>query len=139
MSNYKPEGAPDILPCFFVASPEDSIAFYTKAFGFKAIGTPHVVDGKIMHQEMSYLSLKVALTKEGIMGMTGKTPKNSKTECPMVLYLYCHDVESHHRNAKSLGARILKEPEDAFWGDRMYDVEDLDGYRWTFATKILSK
>ncbi len=138
-NKYKPLGAPDILPCLFVSSPEKAIEFYTKAFGFIQIGIPHIEDGKILHAEMSYLSLKIAVTREGIAGMTGKTPKNSKTECPMVLYLYCHDVESHFQNAKNLGAKILKQLEDTFWGDRMYDVEDLDGYRWTFASKITSE
>jgi len=34
------------------------------------------------------------------------------------------------------GAAIQSEPEDMFWGDRMYTCADLEGHLWFFATHV---
>lgn len=48
------------------------------------------------------------------------------------LYVYVDDVERHCANARAKGAVIVMEPEDMFWGDRVYGVKDLEGHMWTF-------
>ena len=40
------------------------------------------------------------------------------------------------QKAKASGAKLISEPEDMFWGDRMAQMEDLEGYLWVFATKV---
>ena len=46
------------------------------------------------------------------------------------------DVDAHFAHAKDHGARIVQEPEDHFYGERQYTVEDLVGRQWTFSQSI---
>ncbi|MCH6561146.1 MAG: hypothetical protein IH800_01840 [Myxococcales bacterium] len=34
---------------------------------------------------------------------------------------------------KGVGAKIMSEPRDMFWGDRMYYALDREGHHWNFA------
>jgi uncharacterized glyoxalase superfamily protein PhnB len=45
-------------------------------------------------------------------------------------------LDEHCERARAAGATISAEPEDQFYGDRTYRAVDLEGHRWTFATKV---
>jgi uncharacterized glyoxalase superfamily protein PhnB len=45
-------------------------------------------------------------------------------------------VHAHYERAKAAGANVLKEPHEPDYGDRRYDVEDLEGHSWFFATQL---
>jgi uncharacterized glyoxalase superfamily protein PhnB len=49
------------------------------------------------------------------------------------MYLYVDDVDAHHAAARAAGADASA-PDHAPWGDRVYNVRDLQGHPWTFAT-----
>jgi uncharacterized glyoxalase superfamily protein PhnB len=42
-------------------------------------------------------------------------------------------VDRHFQRAKAAGAVILSEPEDGFWGGRIYRAADLEGHHWEFS------
>ena len=46
------------------------------------------------------------------------------------------DADSHHEQAASQGARILRPPADYPYGERQYTAEDLGGHVWTFSESI---
>jgi uncharacterized glyoxalase superfamily protein PhnB len=46
------------------------------------------------------------------------------------------DVDAHFEHAKARGARIEREPEDQPYGQREYEVLDLEDHRWWFATPL---
>jgi uncharacterized glyoxalase superfamily protein PhnB len=46
------------------------------------------------------------------------------------------DVDAHHRRAREHGARITAEPQDFPYGERQYNVDDIDGHHWTFSQTI---
>ena len=46
------------------------------------------------------------------------------------------DVDAHCERARAAGATILMEPEDQFYGDRLYRCADLEGHHWTFAVHV---
>jgi uncharacterized glyoxalase superfamily protein PhnB len=50
------------------------------------------------------------------------------------LYLYVDDVDAHHATACAQGAPVAAPPAAAPWGDRVYNVRDLQGHPWTFAS-----
>ena len=50
----------------------------------------------------------------------------------MLLSVYVADVDAHFRQAVECGATICAEPQDKFFGDRVYECLDLDGHRWSF-------
>ena len=52
------------------------------------------------------------------------------------LFIYVDDVDTHYQHAKASGATILMEPDEMFWGDRIYAVADLEDHQWTFAQHV---
>jgi len=46
------------------------------------------------------------------------------------------DVDAHCERARAAGARIIGEPSDQFYGDRVYQALDLEGHRWSFAQTV---
>ena len=65
-----------------------------------------------------------------------RSPVTSGAAVPVGFYVYCPDVDAMLARARAADARILDEPEDMFWGDRVGRVADPDGYEWSFATKV---
>lgn len=83
---------------------------------------------------------EVRLADDGIvmMGWPGpdyRNPKSSGSATSMT-YVYVDDADAHCEQARSAGATITTEPEDAFYGDRRYSAEDPEGHQWTFATHV---
>jgi uncharacterized glyoxalase superfamily protein PhnB len=46
------------------------------------------------------------------------------------------DVDEHCARARAAGATIAAEPEDQFYGDRVYQAVDLEGHVWTFSSHV---
>ena len=42
------------------------------------------------------------------------------------------DIDAHYARAKAEGASITLPIEDAFWGYRRYEADDLEGHHWQF-------
>ena len=49
-----------------------------------------------------------------------------------LVHVYIDDVDAHYEHAKAAGAEIEREPADQPYGDRRYDVLDLEGQLWSF-------
>jgi len=121
---------PTIISCLTAIDPKKTVAFYEKAFGFKCTnpGEDWVT--------MSYKDVMIMFGKEGDYGQTTKAPKTSGVESPINLYIYVDNVDDFYKNAIKNGAKSSMEPQNTDWGDRMCTVEDIDGYKWSFAQKI---
>jgi uncharacterized glyoxalase superfamily protein PhnB len=70
----------------------------------------------------------VVVTEDGTGG-TGARDRHS----PMVRV---ENVDNHCEQARSRGARILREPADYPYGERQYTVADVAGHVWTFTQSI---
>lgn len=124
------------FPYLTVIDCENSIDFYTNAFGFKLTDSAIDESSKIQHAEMEFLNNKIMFCCEGAYGTTAKAPKTYNIEASLNLYMYCENVDDLFLQAKANNAKILKEPEVAFWGDRWCEIEDINGYKWSFAKRI---
>jgi uncharacterized glyoxalase superfamily protein PhnB len=49
------------------------------------------------------------------------------------LKVYVDDIDRHFAQAKAAGATIISEPEDGFWGGRIYRARDPEGHHWEFS------
>jgi PhnB protein len=133
----RPAGMSWLIPALPVKDVLKAAKFYEKAFGFETGMTVPDFDGKIIHAELKYQgSTVVMLGLEGAFGGTCKSPASSQAKCPIGLYVYCYDVDALYRRAKQAGAEVTAEPTNMFWGDRVTRLNDLDGYRWMFATNV---
>ena len=54
----------------------------------------------------------------------------------MNIVVYVNDVDALVKQAEAAGAKILRPPENQFYGDRMASLEDPFGHSWSFATHI---
>jgi uncharacterized glyoxalase superfamily protein PhnB len=54
------------------------------------------------------------------------------------VYVFVDDVDAHCERARSAGAKVLIEPADQAWGDRMYCATDPEGQFWMFARRLAS-
>lgn len=131
----KQEGYSWICPALTVRDPGKAQAFYEKAFGFTPGQSVPGPDGKIMHAEVRYKDMTIMLGPEG-MGQPCRTPATTKVEAPMALYVYVEDVDALCARAKQTEATVRMEPNDAFWGDRVCQLVDPDGYVWWFGTNV---
>ena len=134
MLQNPPEGFPRICPYLFYDDINAALNWLEKAFGLETVFSIPDPQGAIMHAEMKLY--------DGII-MMGPTSDEQNCKSPkslgaihQSLYIYVDDVDAHYNQAKAANAKILMEPSDQFWGDRMYAVFDLEGQQWTFAQHV---
>jgi uncharacterized glyoxalase superfamily protein PhnB len=132
----KPANMPWVIPYLTVRDPAATLMFYEKAFGFCPEPCMKGPDGKIMHAEMRFRDGVIMFGPEGAPGQDDRTPASTGVPSPVSLYIYCEDVDAFAQRARSAGARLICEPTDMFWGDRICTIVDPDGHRWTFATNV---
>ena len=127
-----PENMPRITPSIFYDDPATALDWLAKTFGFETRMSIPGPDGGIMHAEMQVADGVIMV---GPTSATDewKSPKSLSGSVTQSLYVYVDDLDAHCARARGAGAKILAEPEDMFWGDRTYVVEDVEGHRWTFA------
>lgn len=127
-----PEDMPRITPYLLYEDLTEAISWLTSAFGFEERMRINAPDGRANHVE---LTLADGLVMAGEPGGDYQNPKHSGHVTHQV-YVYVDDVDAHCAQAKDAGASILAEPEDTFYGDRRYGVEDCEGHLWYFATHV---
>lgn len=137
-TSYYPPNTPVLTPYLTVQDAEKSIAFYQGAFGFETREVVRNEKNHIMHVEMTLNGQLIIMfcpetTLCEDMGMDMKSPKTTGTKMPLTLYIYHPDVDAIAAKAREHGAVIQIEPADMFWGDRMTQLVDPDGYVWSFA------
>jgi PhnB protein len=132
MPQNPPEGYPRVMPYLFYEDAAGALDFLTSAFGFTEKVRMAGEDGQVNHAE---IELDGGVVMFGVPGEGYKNPKKLGGKTQNV-YVYVDDVDAHFARAKSSGATILRDPEDQFYGDRSYGVEDPEGHEWYFATHV---
>lgn len=119
-----------IVPYLTYADAPAAIEWLCRVFGFEEVRRMEVGDGRIGHAALRFQGEQVMLASSFEEAGT-KSPR----ELPALhqqITVYLDDVDAHFAHVQAQGAEILSEPEDQFWGDRTYWVQDLEGHRWTF-------
>jgi PhnB protein len=132
MVDNPPAGFPRITPYLLYADVDAALDFVVKAFGFEETVRMPGADGTTMHAE--------ARLGEGVvmMGSPGPEYRNPAAlgGSTQLVYVYVDDVDAHCAAARAAGATITREPEDQFYGDRTYGVEDPEGHHWSFSQHV---
>jgi len=126
-----------IIPQLPYLDQRAAVEFLERAFGFRELVSARVIDAKgaIVHTAVEFGGAEVMIGGHG--GHDALSPK-SLGRISMLLSVYVDDVEAHCARARAAGARIVAELEDKFWGDRVYEVLDLEGHRWRFHEHLRS-
>jgi len=123
-----------IIPYLTYADAPTAIEWLCRVFGFERVEAMSVPDGRIGHASLSLLGERVMLAS--VFEEVGNCSPQDLDALPAQISVYIDDVEAHFRQAKAAGATIVQEPEDQFWGARMYRCVDLEGHRWSFLQQM---
>lgn len=134
MNQCRPPQMPWVSPYIIVANADQALDFYQKAFGFELLKKVPGPDGTTSHAEMRYQDQIIMLGKQGAHDDKVVSPKTSGQASPVLLYVYCKDVDVLFDQATTAGATVEMALNDAHWGDRMCSLRDPDGHSWCFAT-----
>ena len=132
MPQNPPEGYPSVMPYLLYEDSDAALEFLVDAFGFTEKVRMTGDDGRVNHAEVQM--------SDGVI-MLGTPPGDYKNPAKLggktqSIYVYVDDVDMHYERAKQAGAKIVREPEDQFYGDRNYGVEDPEGHEWYFGTHV---
>jgi lactoylglutathione lyase len=107
----------DPSPILQVADMARALGFYRDLLGF-AVAYSFPAD-----EAPAFASLEIQGGTLGLAAADG--PIESATTA---IWLYCDDVDAAIRELRSAGVRVIAEPADQAWGERLASVADPDGY-----------
>jgi PhnB protein len=130
--NPVPSGYCTVTPDIVVSNVSEAIKFYKQAFNAWEVLRMNGPDGKVMHAEIQIGNSRVMLCSE-CRERNWLSPK-SRGGTTGMLYLYVENVDDLFNQAVRAGAAPGNPVTDMFWGDRVGDVTDPWGHRWSLAT-----
>src|SRR5439155_21338661 len=90
--------------------------------------------GKIMHAEIKIGNSIVMLAEENAeWGCRGPASLGGS---PVSFYIYVENVDAAWKRAVDAGAKVTMPLADMFWGDRMGNLEDPFGHKWSLAQHV---
>jgi uncharacterized glyoxalase superfamily protein PhnB len=141
-----PEGWPRISSALFYDDPARAIDWLCRVFGFEVRLKVEGEGGRIEHSELVFgeglIMVGAAGGRSGrAVPVPGRSPRSvdgANTQC---LCVFVDDVDAHCERARAAGAKVLEEPVttdygQAYWSDRSYRAEDLEGHNWWFMQRV---
>ena len=112
-----------------------AIEFYKKAFGAVEIcRMPEPNGSRIMHATVR-IGDSMMMMADIFPEYGGKGPSELGGS-PVVLNIYCDNVDEVVESAAANGAKVNMPPTDMFWGDRYAKLTDPFGHEWSIATHV---
>ena len=112
-----------------------ALKWLAEAFGFEPSEVLTDSEGNIVHAEMTHGDGVIMVGTEWAdwtrspASIEGKNTQRIHVRIPK-------GVDEHCARARRAGARIVREPEDQFYGERSYIAADLEGHHWTFSQPV---
>ena len=133
MTTSKP--LPSVSPSVCYRDPKAALKWLEQAFGFE----PRMVivndSGDLMHSEMRFGDGVVMIGSE--WSPQHKSPANVNGFNTQTVHVQMKDdVDAHCERARKAGAKIVREPETQFYGDRTYRAADPEGHIWSFGQTV---
>ena len=127
-----PEGYHSLTPYLAVEDASKAIDFYKEAFGAEELLRMPGPDGKIAHAELQLGDSKLMLSDP--MPQSSVRPPSERGGTTASIFMYVEDVDATFAQAQRVGAEVVSELEDMFWGDRFGTLSDPFGHVWSLAT-----
>ena len=124
-----PAGYHTITAQLAIEGAAKAIEFYQKAFGAEVKDKAIDPSGKKVWHAALLIGDSMLFVNDVFPEMGG-TPSSSN------LWLYVSDVDAAYKRAVDAGAKSNSPPADMFWGDRMANLSDPFGQKWTLATHV---
>ncbi|NWH07148.1 MAG: VOC family protein [Alphaproteobacteria bacterium] len=124
----------EVFPYLRAQNAERAIAFYAEAFGAKEKFRLTEPGGRIGHVELLFGDATVMLSDPfpefGIHALSPDGPSS------FVIHLHVDDADTVIANALKAGAKLVRAPQDHFYGERSGTVRDPFGYDWLIGHSI---
>ena len=129
-----PKGYSTVTPYLAIEGAAAAIDFYKKVFGALELMRMPGPAGKLGHVEIKVGDSKIMLADESEQ-MNFLGPK-ARGGTPVHIHLYVKDVDATVAKAVESGARMMREVQDMFYGDRTAAIEDPWGHFWHVSTHV---
>jgi uncharacterized glyoxalase superfamily protein PhnB len=132
---------PTFIPAVFYKDPIAALKFLETAFGFEVAALVTDADGKLAHSEVTFqggaLSVGGEWQGEIIGSARIRSPQSVEGVNTQFLRINLTDgLDEHCERARAAGAVITAEPEDQFYGARVYRAVDPEGHVWNFNMEV---
>lgn len=118
--------------------PKAALAWLEEAFGFEVT---MAIEGPPDQPEMCHYEMSSAGEGRIMVGAEWselvRSPASVGGANTQSVHVHLTtDVDAHCERARAAGGTIIGEPEDQFYGDRVYQVLDPEGHRWSFSQTV---
>ena len=133
---------PTFVPSVFYKDPMAALRWLEAAFGFEVTVLLTDADGKLAHSEMAFaggaLTVGGEWEGEAIVGPARmRSPQAVEgINTQFVRVHLAEGLDAHCQRARAAGAKIVAEPEDQFYGARVYRALDPEGHVWNFSQEL---
>ena len=124
-----PKGYHTITAQLAIDGAAKAIDFYKKAFGAEEVDRAIDPSGQKVWHAALRIGDSMLFVNDVFPDMGGSASQSS-------LWVYVPDVDASFKRAVGAGAKPAMPPADMFWGDRMANVVDPFGQKWTLATHV---
>src|SRR5499426_3846375 len=116
-----------------VRNAAEAIDFYTRVFGVKEKFRLVEPSGRIGHAELDFDGATLMLADEypefGFLGPQTGNPS-------VTIHLHVDNADEVIKRAVEAGAKLEREPQDQFYGERSGSIYDPFGHRWSIGHSI---
>jgi uncharacterized glyoxalase superfamily protein PhnB len=124
----------ELFAYLHVRNAAQAIEFYVKAFGVKEKFRLTEPSGRIGHAELDFNGTTLMLADE-YPEYDIKGPQ-SIGNTSITLHLHVDNADEMIKRAVEAGAKIEREPQDQFYGERSGAIRDPFGHRWNIGHSI---
>ncbi len=125
-----------VAPYLFYEDVARAADFMQRAFGFELGYTHADPNGGLAHAQLHHGAHVIMVGHAGGGGLNMVKRADALPALHAGIYVFVEDVDAHCARARAAGAKVLEEPQDRPWGDRMYCATDPEGQFWMFAKRI---
>lgn len=134
----KVKGIPDnssrIIPRLICKDGEAEIDFCLATFEAVEINRRMGPDNMMAHALLTIGNEMIMIEGEW-PGLPSRAPEPDGSS-PVVIFVYVEDVDKTLERALENGGKVIVQPQNQFWGDRIAWIMDPAGHVWTIATRI---
>ncbi len=124
----------ELFPYLRVKSASKAVDFYKKAFGVTEKFRLVEPGGRVGHVELDFGVATLMLSDEfPEMGILSPETTGSTS---LTLHLHVDDADAVIEKAVAAGAKLIRPPQDHFYGERSGTVRDPFGHEWNIGHEI---
>jgi PhnB protein len=124
----------EVFPYVTVKNASEAIAFYKEAFGAKEKFRLTEPNGRIGHAEIELGTACLMLSDEfPEYGLAAPGPSDPRS---FQIHIHVDNADEFIERARTLGADVVREAQDQFYGERSGTIRDPFGLQWNIGHHI---